>query len=133
MSKRKAGLRTKKRDVVGRKVTSTSTPEPPEDVKGIVDEEESNTDVSDSEGLAQGEDDDQGTELDLMAGDIGISGPSAPAPILTPRWSSLDAALAGMETHFRLSHGLTIDKAFVEEFLVYARSFLAPTSEPPPS
>lgn len=55
----------------------------------------------------------------------GVSGPSSPAPE-HPRWPSLDIAVKALEVHFERSHGLSIDKAAVEEFVAYYRSLVEP-------
>lgn len=58
----------------------------------------------------------------------GVSGPSSPAPE-PPRWASLDAAVDHLDLYFERSHGLSIDKAMVKEFVEYYHSL----AEPPKS
>lgn len=48
----------------------------------------------------------------------GVSGPSAPEPD-RPRWPSLNVAVGALAEHFRTSHGLSIDKAAVDEFVAF--------------
>lgn len=55
----------------------------------------------------------------------GVSGASASAPE-RPVWPSLDAAVESLAEWFRTSHGLSVDKAKVEDFIAYYRSHAFP-------
>lgn len=51
----------------------------------------------------------------------GVVGSAPPEPE-RPRWPSLDVAVEALEFYFQRSHGLSVDKAMVEEFIAYYRS-----------